>query len=73
MDHSTHVPTPVALSSAESEYNSTCTGCMSLAHFRMMNSELEGKPPDEVPSDPPVMILDSKAATDMSKNGRDSK
>ena len=46
---------------------------MSLAHFRMMNSELEGKQPDEIPSDLPLMILDSKAATDMSKNGRDSK
>jgi hypothetical protein len=73
VDHCTHVPTPVAQSSAESEYNAACTGCMSLAHFRVMNSELEGKQPDEVPSDPPLMILDSKAATDMSKNGRDSK
>ena len=73
VDHSTHVPTPVAQSSAESEYNAACTGCMALAHFRMMNSELEGKKPDEIPSDPPLMILDSRAGVDMSKNDRDSK
>ena len=73
VDHSTHVPGPVAQSSAESEYNSACTSGMALSHFRMMNSELEGKDPDELPSDPPPIILDSKAGVNMSKNGKDSK
>ena len=35
IDHGTHVPGPVAQSSAESEYNAACTAGMSLAHFRM--------------------------------------
>ena len=36
IDHGTHVPGPVAQSSAESEYNSACTAGMDLAHFRML-------------------------------------
>ena len=32
----THVPVPVAKSSAESEYNAACTAGMALAHFRML-------------------------------------
>ena len=40
IDHCTHVPGPVAQSSADSEYNSTCTEVISLAHFRMLNNEL---------------------------------
>ena len=40
IDHSTHVPGPVAQSSAESEYNAACTAGMDLAHFRMLIHEL---------------------------------
>ena len=36
IDHGTHVPGPVAHSSAESEYNSACTTGMALAYFRML-------------------------------------
>ena len=36
IDHGTHVPVPVALSSAESEYNAVCTAGMDLAHFRVL-------------------------------------
>ena len=35
IDHGTHVPRPVAQSSAESEYNSACTAGIALANFRM--------------------------------------
>ena len=35
-DHGTHVPVPVAQSSAKSEYNSVCTSGMALAHFRIL-------------------------------------
>ena len=34
--HGTHVPGPVAQSSAESEYNAACTAGMALAHFRTL-------------------------------------
>ena len=40
IDHGTHVPGPVAQSSAESEYNTACTSGMALAHFRMLVNEL---------------------------------
>ena len=36
IDHGTHVPGPVAQSSAESEYNAACTAVMALSHFRML-------------------------------------
>ena len=36
IDHGTHVPGPVAQSSAESEYNAACTARMDLAHFRIL-------------------------------------
>ena len=36
INHGTHVPGPVAQSSAESEYNAACTAGMALAHFRML-------------------------------------
>ena len=39
IDNGTHVPVPVAQSSAESEYNAACTAGMSLAHFRMVVHE----------------------------------
>ena len=49
IDHVTHVPVPVARSSAESEYNSTCTAGMTLAYFRILIYELLNKYPDIVP------------------------
>ena len=67
------MPGPVALSSAESEYNAACTAAMALAHFRMLKNELEGKDPDEIPDDPPLIILDSKSGVCMAKNGKDTK
>ena len=73
VDHSTHMPGPVALSSAESEYNAACTAAMALAHFRMLKNELEGKDPDELPEEPPLIIMDSKSGVDMAKNGKDTK
>ena len=45
IDHGTHVPGPVAQSSAESEYNSACTAGMALSHFRMLIHELLNKDP----------------------------
>ena len=45
IDHGTHVPGPVAQSSADSEYNAACTAGMTLAHFRMLINELLNKDP----------------------------
>ena len=49
IDHGTHVSGPVAQPSAESEYNSACTGGMALAHFRMLIHEFLNKDPDIFP------------------------
>ena len=73
VDHGTHVPGPVAQSSAESEYNAASTAGMSLAHFRMLIRELLNNDPDIVPEEAPLIVLDSKYAICMAKNGKDTK
>ena len=73
IDHGTHVPVPVAQSSAESEYNAACTAGMSLAHFRMLIHELINKDPYIVPEKDPLIVLYSKYAMCMAKNGKDTK
>ena len=73
IDHGTHVPGPVAQSSAESEYNSACTAGMDLAHFIMLIHELINKDPYIVPKEAPLIVLDSKSDMCMAKNGNDTK
>ena len=46
---------------------------MVLAYFRMLIHELLNKDPDIVPEEPPLIILDSKSAVCMAKNGKDTK
>ena len=48
IDNGTHVPGPVAQSSAESEYNATCTAGMALEHFRMLVHELLNEDPRQL-------------------------
>ena len=73
IDHGTHVPVPVDQSSTESEYNAACTTEMDLAYFRMLIHELLNKDTDIVPYETPLIILDSKSAMCMDKNGKDTK
>ena len=73
IDHDTHVPGPVAQSSAESDYNAACTAGMALAHFRMLIHELLNEDTDMVPKEDPLILLDSKSAICMYKNGNDTK
>ena len=73
IDHGTHVPGPVAQYSAESEYNAACTAVMALAHFWMLVNELLNVDPDMVPKEAPLIVLDSKSAMCMAKNGKDTK
>ena len=69
--HGTHDPGPVAQSSTESKYNSSCSAVMALEHFRMLIHELLNKDPDIVPDESPLIILDSKSAVCMANNGKD--
>ena len=62
IDHGTHVPGPVAQSSAEIEYNAACTAGMALAYFRMLIHEFINKDPEKVPEEAPLIVLDSKSA-----------
>ena len=73
IDHGTHVPVPVAQSSAESEYNAACTAGMALAHFRMLIHEFLNEDPDMVPKEATLIVLDSKSTMCMAKNGKDTK
>ena len=73
IDHGTHVPGPVAQSSAESEYDAACTAGMALAHFRMLVHKLLNEDPDMVPKEAPLIILDSKSAMFMANNGKNTK
>ena len=73
IDHDTHVPGPVSQSSSESENNAACTVGMDLAHFRTLVHELLNQDPDIVPKEAPLVVLDSKSAMCMAKNGKDTK
>jgi len=42
VDHSSNLPDPVALSSAEAEYNKGCIAFMAASRLRMFLAELEG-------------------------------
>ena len=46
---------------------------MALAHFRMLINEFLNKDPDIVPEEDPLIVLDSKSAMCMAKNGKDTK
>ena len=70
IDHGTHVPGPVAQSSAESEYNTECTVGMALENFRMLVHELLNEDLDMVPKESPLIVLDSKLAMYMAKKVR---
>ena len=46
---------------------------MALEHFRMLLHALLNEDPDMVPKEVPLIVLDSKSAQCMAKNGRDTK
>ena len=73
IDHGTHVPGPVAKSSAESEYNAACTAGMALAYFIMLVHGLLNEDPDMVTKEAPLIVLDRKSSMLMYKNVTDAK
>ena len=46
---------------------------MALAHFRVLIHELLNKDPDIVPEEDPLIVLDSKSAIYIDKNGKYTK
>ena len=73
IDHGTHVPGPVAQSSAEIEYNAACTAGIALSHSRMLVHDLLNEDSDMVPKEVPLIFLGSKSAMCIAKNGKDNK
>jgi hypothetical protein len=71
VDHSSNMPEPVALSSAEAEYNEGCVAFMAASHLRMLLCELEGI--EETSMVPTTMFFDSKSAIAMGSSYRDTK
>jgi hypothetical protein len=71
MDHSSNMPDPVALSSAEAEYNEGCVAFMAASHLRMLLCELEGI--DEGGMAPTTMYFNSKSAMAMGNSYHDTK
>jgi hypothetical protein len=70
VDHNSNLPNPVALSSAEAEYNECCLACMATNHLAMLVEEFELKGAERslIP-----LILDSKSAIAMGNSFRDTK
>ena len=77
IDANSSMPSPVAMSSAESEYLSACNGAMAVAHIRMLVYDMlylgtkDWKMAmQSLPSNPAILMVDNEAAVQMAKNGR---
>jgi hypothetical protein len=70
IDHSSNLPDPIALSSAEAEYNEACLACMATNHLAMLLDELEDRPEPRMKI---PILLDSKSAIAMGNSFRDTK
>jgi hypothetical protein len=71
VDHSSNLPNPVALSSAEAEYNEGCLAMMASSHLRMLLAELEGRTEESLEST--NIYFDSSSAIAMGTSFRDTK
>jgi hypothetical protein len=71
VNHSSNTPDPVALSSAEAEYNEGCVAFMAASHLRMLLCELEGI--EDADMAPTTMFFDSKSAIAMGSSYKDTK
>jgi hypothetical protein len=73
VDHSSNMPGPIAMSSAEAEYNECCLACMATGNMHMTVNHFEGiteGSPEDLPVD---IFMDSKSAVDMSMSFKDTK
>jgi hypothetical protein len=68
IDANSTVPTPVAMSSSEAEFMGACTGCMAVAHIRMLLYDMEylgtrqwTSAYQNLPQAPIVVMVDNQA------------
>jgi hypothetical protein len=71
VDSAMTFPVPVALSSAEAEYNNACCACVAINALAMLYNELQGCDPD-MPLNIPL-LLDNTACISMGESFRDTK
>ena len=77
VDHSSHLPIPVAMSSGEAEYISAATACMRASHLRMLIYDLKhlsttNYDGDKLNEKPARIIIDNEAAICMAKCNKDT-
>ncbi len=72
IDHSSNMPDPIAMSSAEVEYNQACVATMALLHISMILNNFELKDQDAERKDLPL-ILDSNSAIAIGNSFKDTK
>ncbi len=74
VEHSSNMPYPVALSSAEAEYNEACLGCMATAHLKQFLEDLESPFADVKKSKKPIQIyIDNRSAVKMGASFKDTR
>ena len=80
VDQNSQVQIPVAMSTTESEYMGSCSGCMAGAHTHMMLYDFLylGTPDydtvqEKLPNPPTVIMCDNQAAVQMAKNDQMTK
>jgi hypothetical protein len=70
VDHSSNLPDPVALSSAEAEYNKPCLCGMAVTHLKMLLNDMEARSDNE---DTVSIKLDSESAIAIGNSFKDTK
>jgi hypothetical protein len=71
IESATTLPDPVALSSAEAEYNNACVAGMAVTAAMMLINEIRGKDPDTAVKIP--LLIDNQAAVSMGESFTDTK
>ena len=73
VEHSSNMPDPVALSSAEAEYNEACLACMAASHLRQFLEDLELHLDGEKRSKKLIQVfIDNRSGIDMGANFKDT-
>jgi hypothetical protein len=73
VDHSSNMPIPVAMSSAEAEYNQACLACMATGNLHMTLNHIEEIQEGSKQDLPVDIFMDNKSAVDMSVTFKDTK
>ena len=71
VDSAMTFPTPVALSSAEAEYNNACHACVAINAMAMLINDMNGRDPDTPLNIP--LLMDNTAAISMGESFKDTK